>query len=228
MSYKISVSADDMLMVDFDDASIANEIVRSIWTRLTQKPLAQDVEPVPGIACIGFMLTPSACSAERIRQLTTTLEALIEECLAGSPPMGRVIELPICYESSFGLDLERVAKLQEITTREVIELHASGTYLAELIGFLPGFAYLGGLHSTLHVSRLDTPRKAVPPGGLGIAGQHTAIYPAASPGGWNLIGCCPIRLFDPSKTIPCAISLNDQVSFQPITKNQFDRLWAKR
>ena len=174
------------------------------------------------------MLTPSACSAERIRQLTATLEALIEECLAGSPPIGRAIELPICYDISFGLDLDRVAKLQKITTREVIELHASGTYLAELIGFLPGFAYLGGLHSTLHVPRLDTPRKAVPPGGLGIAGGHTAIYPAASPGGWNLIGCCPIRLFDPSKTIPCAISLNDQVSFQPITKNQFDRLWAKR
>lgn len=228
MSYKISVSADDMLMVDFDDVSIANEIVRSMWTRLAQKPLAQDVEPVPGIACIGFMLDPRVCSAERIRQLTASLEALIGECLASSPTKGRTIELPICYDISFGLDLDRVAKLQEITTREVIELHASGSYLAELIGFLPGFAYLGGLHSTLHVPRLETPRKAVPPGGLGIAGRHTAIYPAASPGGWNLLGCCPIRLFDPSKTIPCAISLNDQVSFQPITKNQFDRLWAKR
>ena len=130
--------------------------------------------------------------------------------------------LPVCYELSFGIDLEEVADTLEVSTAELIEMHTQQPYLVYGIGFLPGFMYLGGLPRTLETPRKSTPRLAVPRGSVGLAGKQTGIYPQESPGGWNIIGNCPIPIFNINKEPPCFINVGDRVQFYPITKAEYE------
>lgn len=130
------------------------------------------------------------------------------------------IELPICYE--LGLDLERVAKMNNLTKSQVIETHLKGTYRSLFIGFTPGFIYADGLDKTLACPRKDTPRKVVTAGSVGIAGDQTGIYSLASPGGWNIIGRTPIKIFDGTRQPPMLIDVGARYRFHRITKEEFE------
>lgn len=224
---RISMAADDMLMVDFGDHPKANDQVRSFWQALQLEPLGDQVKPIAGMHCMGFMLSDSITDAD-LESLTEKIMALAQSSLSAKPASGRVVEIPVCYDSSMAPDLEALAKHCGISTEEVIRRHSSGRYVAQLIGFLPGFAYLGGLDPSLAMPRLSTPRAKVPAGALGIAGSQCAIYPTASPGGWNLIGRSPMPLFDPHHDQPCAIQLGDEIRFVPISTKEFERQWASR
>lgn len=131
-------------------------------------------------------------------------------------------KLPVCYELSFGIDLEEVADTLEVSTAGLIEMHTQQAYLVYGIGFLPGFMYLGGLPKALETPRKSTPRLAVPRGSVGLAGKQTGIYPQESPGGWNIIGNCPIPIFNINKEPPCFINVGDRVQFYPITKAEYE------
>lgn len=131
-------------------------------------------------------------------------------------------ELPVCYESQYGPDLEATANYLGITTETLIRKHTGRAYRVYGIGFLPGFLYLGGVPRDLEIPRRETPRLKVPKGSVGLASQQTGIYPQESPGGWNLIGNCPIPLFDPSRPDPCFISLGDQVRFRSVSAAEYD------
>ncbi|MFM1878981.1 MAG: hypothetical protein RLZZ241_1847 [Bacteroidota bacterium] len=131
-------------------------------------------------------------------------------------------ELPVCYDAEMGLDIIETAKELGITTEKVIQLHTQQDYPVYGIGFLPGFLYLGGLPETLNVPRKSTPRLNVPEGSVGLAGFQTGIYPQLSPGGWNIIGKCPIPLFDASRNPPCFIAAGDTVRFVSVNRATFD------
>lgn len=130
-------------------------------------------------------------------------------------------ELPICYEEAFGPDLKQLADSKNLEVSEVIQLHTTPTYLVHFIGFLPGFLYLGGLHPALYTPRKSHPDRAISPGAVAIGGTQTGIYPSESPGGWHVIGNCPIPLFDPKKSPPCVFRPGDQVRFSAVTAEAY-------
>jgi antagonist of KipI len=134
------------------------------------------------------------------------------------------MEIPVCYGGEFGPDLEAVAAHAGISADEVVALHRDAEYRVQAIGFVPGFAYLGGLPKKIETPRRTTPRAAVPAGAVGIGGNQTGIYPLATPGGWNLIGQTPRRLFDAARAEPAMLRAGDRVKFQAITAGEFARM----
>ena len=148
---------------------------------------------------------------------------------ASSPPdrsdvAPRLIEIPVCYDPEFGFDLDRVAEHTKLSEREIVDLHSTREYRVACIGFVPGFTFLAGLPKNLATPRRDVPRKEIPPGSVGIGGAQTGIYPLRSPGGWNLIGRTPLKLFDPTKDPPTLLCPGDRVRFRAITREEFESL----
>jgi KipI family sensor histidine kinase inhibitor len=135
-----------------------------------------------------------------------------------------IVELPVYYSLESGPDLEQVAARSNLSIETVIELHQQGYYQVYAIGFAPGFAYLGEVDGRIATPRLATPRLKVPQGAVAIADRQTAVYPSVSPGGWNLIGLCPLRLFDPKANPPMPFRVGDQVGFKAVDRVEFLRL----
>lgn len=133
----------------------------------------------------------------------------------------RMVEVPVCYGGEFGPDLAEVAEAHGLDSAEVVALHSGGSYVVQAIGFAPGFGYLGGLVARLHTPRRATPRTLVHAGSVGIGGVLTAVYPLASPGGWNIIGRTPLRMFDPARDEPAVLRAGDHVRFRKITEEEF-------
>jgi inhibitor of KinA len=136
----------------------------------------------------------------------------------------RSIEIPVCCDTEFALDLEQVAHRAELSPAEVVDLYCAGTYWVGCIGFTPGFPFLLGLPQKLATPRRDTPRKEVPAGSVAIGGKQTGIYPLRSPGGWNVIGRTPLRLFDLENSPPTLVAVGDRIHFRSITRDEFERL----
>jgi len=158
------------------------------------------------------------------------LEALLEQAWRETedadnpePVEGRVVSIPVCYEGEYAPDLGSVAREKGLSPEEVIQLHTGILYRVYMMGFLPGFPYLGILDQRLTVPRKSQPAPVVA-GGVGIAGRQTGIYPLNSPGGWQIIGRTPVRLFDPAAGSPLLLQAGDQVRFQPIGAAEFQRL----
>jgi inhibitor of KinA len=158
--------------------------------------------------------------AKRIQSVITSSFKRRRRRSAASVP--RVIEIPVCYDAEFGFDLDRVAQHTDLSEREIIDLHSTSEYRVACIGFVPGFTFLAGLPKNLATPRRDEPRKEIPSGSVGIGGAQTGIYPLRSPGGWNLIGRTPLKLFDPVKNPPTFLSPGDRVRFRAITRSEFD------
>jgi KipI family sensor histidine kinase inhibitor len=142
-----------------------------------------------------------------------------------SPP--RVVEVPTCYGGHYGPDLEYVAQHSGLSQREVVDLHSSVLYPVFMLGFSPGFAYLGGLAQEIATPRLASPRTRVPAGSVGIAGMQTGIYPIATPGGWQIIGRTPLQLFDPGREAPARLRPGDRVRFVPTDPERYEALWEQ-
>ena len=134
------------------------------------------------------------------------------------------IEIPVCYESEFAPDLSLVAKNAGLTEAEVVRQHSSALYRVACLGFMPGFPYLVGLPPSLATPRLSRPRTLVAAGSVGIGGGQTGIYPQDSPGGWNVIGRTPRRLFDPNRAVPALLARGDAVRFRSISRSEFDAM----
>jgi len=142
-------------------------------------------------------------------------------------PKARLFYIPVCYGGEMGPDLPEVAKYAGLTEEEVIRIHSGTTYIVYMIGFLPGFPYLGGLPREIAVPRLSEPRTKVPAGSVGIAGDQTGIYPIESPGGWRIIGRTPIRLYIPEQTPPVLLAPGDLVKFFSISLDEFQEIREK-
>ena len=136
-------------------------------------------------------------------------------------PDKHLIEIPVCYDEEFAPDISIVANHNSITVEKVIEIHCTPEYLVYFLGFSPGFPYLGGMSHSISTPRLQTPRIKVPEGSVAIGGDHTGIYPLSSPGGWNIIGRTPLKLFSPEKKEPTLLKLGYKIKFIPISKEEF-------
>src|SRR6267378_3511823 len=138
-------------------------------------------------------------------------------------PAYNSIEVPVCYDQEFAFDLDEVARNAGVHLKEVVDLHCGADYRVHCVGFTPGFPFLGGLPRQLATPRRNVPRKEIPAGSVAIGGRQTGIYPIKSPGGWNVIGRTPLRLFDPQKDPPVLLRAGDRVRFRSITREEFER-----
>lgn len=136
----------------------------------------------------------------------------------------RIFQIPVCYEGEFAPDMEDVCRLTGLSREQVIALHSSVDYLIYMLGFLPGFPYLGGMDPRLEVPRLDSSRTRIPAGAVGIGGKQTGVYPLASPGGWRLIGRTPAVIYDPNREKPIVYEAGDYIRFCPISTDEFRRI----
>lgn len=181
------------------------------------------LETVPTYRSLLVVFDPLILPRER-------LVASVEDVLAGPVPEdriggpGKVVDLPVCYGGEFGPDLEFVARHNHLAVGEVIAIHSGVFYLVYMLGFTPGFPYLGGMPGRIAAPRLSTPRGKVPAGSVGIAGDQTGVYPIESPGGWRLVGRTPVRLFDPHADEPFLVFAGDHVRFLPIGEEEY---WAR-
>lgn len=151
---------------------------------------------------------------EKIKEIITSI----------SPEAKRKLSkyrLPVCYDKVYGIDLDLVAKTRNLTTNEVVGLHTSATYTIYFIGFLPGFLYLGGLDERLKISRKKEPRLKVEKGSVGLAENQTGVYPQSSPGGWQIIGNCPVNFFNPFQSPPSPFNAGDKLTFFEVTESEF-------
>jgi inhibitor of KinA len=158
--------------------------------------------------------------ATRIREVVASRRRNRRKTTAGP----RSLEIPVCYAPEFAPDLDDVARHTQIPATEILDLHSTAEYRVACIGFVPGFPFLAGLPKILATPRRDVPRKEIPAGSVGIGGAQTGIYPLRSPGGWNLIGRTPLKLFDPTKDPPTLLHLGDRVRFRAITREEFESL----
>ena len=149
------------------------------------------------------------------------LRAVLNELPPVHESQGHTVTLPAYYHADVGADLCALAERARLSTDDVIALHSSTEYRVYAIGFAPGFAYLGQVDERIAAPRLATPRQKVPRGSVAIADRQTAVYPAVSPGGWNLIGRCPSRMFDPGATPVMPVAVGDKVRFEPITLERY-------
>lgn len=149
------------------------------------------------------------------------LQQLFDKSDATLAHQGNVVELPVYYSLESGQDLARIAKHSGLSVQEVIDLHQKIEYSVFAIGFAPGFAYLGDVDERIAMPRLETPRLAVPKGAVAIADNQTAVYPAKSPGGWNIIGLCPVDMFEVNNTPHMPVKVGDKVKFKAIDKDTF-------
>ena len=183
---------------------------RRVWAAAE---LARDwphvLEVVPGMNNLTLVFDP----LEADRDALSSRLQHAWDAAAAAPAAGREVEIPVQYGGEFGPDLTAVANHTGLSVREVVERHSAGQYVVFFLGFQPGFAYLGGLDEALHTPRRASPRLEVPAGSVGIGGEQTGIYPATSPGGWQLIGRTELPLFDPARRPPTLLQPGDRVRF---------------
>lgn len=179
-------------------------------------------ELVPTYRSLLVLFDPVRLSRDALRE-TVALMAR-DDVYGDCRQAGRLVRIPVCYGGDLGPDLEFVARHNGLSPQEVIALHSGATYPVYMLGFLPGFPYLGGLPARIAAPRLATPRLDVAAGAVGIAGSQTGIYPLRSPGGWRIIGRTPLRLFDPERELPFLLSAGDQVRFDPVDRAEYEGL----
>jgi KipI family sensor histidine kinase inhibitor len=214
------LAGESALVVEFGDA-----IDPGINRRVRAWFLAIEAARVPGVRDLVPTYRSLLVSYD---PRMTTFDALkkrladVEGGLATAQlPPPRVVEIPTAYGGAFGPDLGFVAGHNHLSEAEVVAIHTGSDYLVYMMGFSPGFTYLGGMSERIAAPRLKTPRTAIPAGSVGIAQQQTGIYPVESPGGWQLIGRTPVSLFDPSRVPPVVVEAGDYIRFVPVSLEEY-------
>jgi len=218
---QIHVAGENALIVYFDDKVSGETTARIQHTAQVLRPHIGNtiIDLVPSYASLLVVFDALKTDHLFVRQLIRL--AYIEGENANIESQQKIVRLPVYYGEEVTPDLNSIAQKNNLTSEQIIELHQAQTYQVYAIGFAPGFAYLGETDERIAMPRLSTPRKKVPKGAVAIADRQTAIYPAQSPGGWNLIGACPIPMFNPKAEPSMPLQTGDGVQFYAINKQEF-------
>ena len=221
LKHSISIAGENALIIYFGDRpsdAIASQVAQVVdQLRLSIGDVLIDL--VPSYASLLVIYNPLQSDHHRVRAaMRSALDGLT---VSNAQQQGSLVILPVYYSAESGPDLQGLADGADLSVDEVIAIHQQTEYRVYAIGFAPGFAYLGEVDERIAASRLATPRQKVPRGSVAIADRQTAVYPAQSPGGWNLIGVCPQRMFDPNLIPSMPVQVGDRVRFDAIGKQTF-------
>ncbi|AUD78168.1 allophanate hydrolase subunit 1 [Kangiella profundi] len=220
---KLFVNSDHSILIEFD-GDISENLLRYILgvaESIEQSPPTGFIELVPAYNSLLIIFEPLEFQPE---QALSQIETDMKQAKMLDASSGNTIEIPVCYDERVAEDINYVADYCSMTVKELIEAHSSQEYTVYMLGFLPGFLYLGGLDERLHCPRRDNPRTRIEAGSVGIGGNQTGIYPIASPGGWQIIGRTPKTMLDIHKSPPAIAHPLDKVRFVPISYEEFERL----
>lgn len=225
MDVRFLLAGDTALIVEFGDRvdRALSDGVLALSARVRACAIPGVVETVPTYRSLLVHYDPRVTDSARIQ--TEIRKLLAEGGGEGAP--ARLWRIPACYAPHHAPDLQDVAERAGISVEEVVRIHSSTRFHVYMVGFVPGFPYMGDLPPPLTLPRRTDPRVRVPAGSIAIAVGQTAIYPVESPGGWHLIGATPIRVFDPSAPSPALFSPGDQVRFDPVDVSEFDAIAAE-
>ena len=198
-----------------------NIIVRKLLLRVEKEKNDCITDLIPSYNELMICYDPLKTGYRELLDILRTCEADLDSV---ELPEASVINVPVLYGGEQGPDLNEVAEINSLTTDHLIEIHCSVTYLVYMLGFTPGFCYLGGMDHRIATPRRQTPRLKIPAGTVGIAGSQTGIYPIESPGGWQLIGMTPLQLFNPDKKPEFLFTAGDYIKFCPVMEDEFSTI----
>ena len=222
-NYQLFINSDHSILIEFD-GDISEDLLRYILgvaESIAQNSPTGFIELVPAYNSLLIIFEPLEFQPE---QASSQMHKTIEKAKPVDASNSRTIEIPVCYDERVANDINYVADYCGMTVKELIEAHSSQDYTVYMLGFLPGFLYLGGLDERLHCPRRDNPRTRIEAGSVGIGGSQTGVYPIASPGGWQIIGRTPMAMLDVEKSPPSVANPLDKVCFVPISYEEFQKL----
>lgn len=223
MIYSFLQNGDSAVTVQFKNeiSREVNAYVTFLCAEIEQAGIKGVTEYIPTFCSVSVLYDCTEISAKKLKN---TLAKILKNIKVASSRKARLFEIPVCYDNCFALDMGNVCEHSHLTRQEVIERHSGRDYLIYMLGFLPGFAYLGGMDESLATPRLDSPRSEIFEGAVGIGGEQTGIYPVASPGGWQLIGKTPLKVYDKERENPILYSAGDYIRFVPVDLDEFKRI----
>lgn len=223
---KFLTTGDTALSAEFGNeiSPAVNARIRAFDIALSDGGIPGIVETVPTYRSLMIHYDPGVILYDR---LVERLRGLLGKLDQIQIPPSQVLEIPVLYGGETGPDLDFVAQHSGKTPQQVVELHTSTEYLIYMLGFTPGFTYLGGMSDEIATPRLSTPRVKIPAGSVGIAGSQTGVYPIDSPGGWQLIGRTPVRMYDPNRAVPILPNAGEYIRFRAIERAEYDRIAAE-
>jgi inhibitor of KinA len=228
LPYKIFPLGNTAIIVDYGnliDDSINKEVIAR-FRQLKADPIPGMIEVVPAYSSLAIYYDLQMLFKKKPESLTVydwvkgQIELKLKEEVNAEKDTGRIIRIPVCYENEFAPDLVTLAAAKKLSLEEVISIHCSKKYKIYMLGFIPGFAYMGEVDERIVMPRKQQPQM-VTAGSVGIAGKQTGIYPLASPGGWQIIGTTPLKMFDPEKDDPTVLHSGDLVEFYSISSDEF-------
>ncbi len=223
---KILTAGDSALLIEFEqkiDPEI-NKRISAIIGLIRHQSIEGIVDIIPAFCSLLISYDPRIISYDKLKR---RLNNLLKMDVSVKDNEKLITEIPVCYGGVSGPDIENVAKLAGLTVEEVIKIHSQEDYLIYMLGFLPGFTYLGGLDERIHTPRLANPRIKIPAGSVGIGGSQTGIYPLDSPGGWQLIGKTPVKTYDPLREPPILFEAGQYIRFVPVTEDEYYKIEDK-
>jgi len=220
---KFQLAGDHGLMLTYGEAidPDVNKKIHSMTFVLKNDPPEGVVEIIPAYCSLLLLYDPAVTTPVKLQETLISVEGHLPDLEIPSP---NTFVIPVCYGGDYGPDIDYVAKKNRLAIDDVVRFHSEPEYLIHMIGFAPGFPFLGGLPEILYSPRLETPRTSVPEGSVGIANNQTGVYPLASPGGWRLVGRTPLRLFDPKRKNPIPYRSGDRIRFKSISPVEYRRL----
>lgn len=220
---RILTAGDSALLVEFgkEISPEINQRISAVVQLMKEQHIEGLVDMIPAFCSLLINYDPRVISYEEIRE---RVERLIKVDIKSENGKKKVFEIPVCYGGEYGPDLANIAAHAGLSEEEVIEIHSSQDYLIYMLGFLPGFTYLGGLDERIHTPRLANPRIKINAGSVGIGGSQTGIYPVDSPGGWQLMGMTPVKTYDPERETPILVEAGDYIRFVPISEEEYKRI----
>ncbi|MFI3200692.1 MAG: 5-oxoprolinase subunit PxpB [Eubacteriales bacterium] len=218
---KLKIVGDSAVLVQFEEKidSQINATITSLVRMVREQQIEGVIDMIPAFCSLLIHYDPRIINYENI---TKRLSKIMEMDITTESSAKVVYEIPVCYGGEYGPDLENVMEHANLTKEEVIKIHTSKDYLIYMLGFLPGFTYLGGLDERIHTPRLANPRVSIAAGSVGIGGAQTGIYPLDSPGGWQLIGKTPIKTYDPESQPPILFQAGQYICFVPVSSEEYD------
>lgn len=220
---RIVTAGDSSLLVEFGQ-EISPEInhrIAATVQMIREQHVEGVVDVIPTYCSLLINYDPRVVLYDDIKQ---RIQSMLKIDVTGSISKKKIYEIPVCYGGEYGPDILNIADHAGLSVEEVIKIHTSKDYLIYMLGFLPGFTYLGGLDERIHTPRLENPRLKISAGSVGIGGSQTGIYPLDSPGGWQLMGMTPVKTYDPNRAVPILVEAGDYIRFVQVDEAEYLRI----